>query len=84
MNHGCQMVYFQTQNPKFGKFCVALVHFSGFVITYQEKSGNPAMNNYSMKTTAPSLASKQKLVKSTFTKVAFSPSLRFSPNKNIF
>jgi hypothetical protein len=26
----------------FGTFCVDLVHFSGFGITYQEKSGNPA------------------------------------------
>jgi hypothetical protein len=25
----------------FGTFCVHLVHFSGFVIMYQEKSGNP-------------------------------------------
>jgi hypothetical protein len=24
----------------FGTFCVHLVHFSGFVIMYQEKSGN--------------------------------------------
>jgi hypothetical protein len=27
-------------NP-FGTFCVHLVHFSGFGIMYQEKSGNP-------------------------------------------
>jgi hypothetical protein len=26
----------------FGTFCVHLVHFSGFAIMYQEKSGNPA------------------------------------------
>jgi hypothetical protein len=25
----------------FGTFCVHLVHFSGFGIMYQEKSGNP-------------------------------------------
>jgi hypothetical protein len=28
----------------FGTFCVHLVHFSGFGIKYQEKSGNPAQN----------------------------------------
>jgi hypothetical protein len=26
----------------FGTFCVELVHFSGFGIMHQEKSGNPA------------------------------------------
>jgi hypothetical protein len=26
----------------FGTFCIRLVHFSGFGIMYQEKSGNPA------------------------------------------
>jgi hypothetical protein len=26
----------------FGTFCVDLAHFSGFGITYQQKSGNPA------------------------------------------
>jgi hypothetical protein len=26
----------------FGTFCIHLVHFSGFGIMYQEKSGNPA------------------------------------------
>jgi hypothetical protein len=25
----------------FGTFCIHLVHFSGFGIMYQEKSGNP-------------------------------------------
>jgi hypothetical protein len=71
---GCQMVSFQTKNPKLGKFwrvlhrlenvnifydrleyftvirdilltfgtfSVQLVHFSGFNIMYEEKSGNP-------------------------------------------
>jgi hypothetical protein len=28
----------------FGTFCVGLVHFSSFGITYQEKSGNPGSN----------------------------------------
>jgi hypothetical protein len=27
---------------QFGTFCIHLVHFSGFGIMYQEKSGNPA------------------------------------------
>jgi hypothetical protein len=30
----------------FGTFCVHLVHFSGFAIVYQEKSGNPARKVY--------------------------------------
>jgi hypothetical protein len=28
----------------FGTFCIHLVHFYGFGIMYQEKSGNPGMN----------------------------------------
>jgi hypothetical protein len=31
----------------FGTFCVHLVHFSGFGIMYQEKSGNPASRSSS-------------------------------------
>jgi hypothetical protein len=30
----------------FGTFCVDLVHFSGFGITYQEKSGNPGVSSW--------------------------------------
>jgi hypothetical protein len=45
---GCQMVYFQTKNTNSGKLWRAshwklyiLVHFPGFGIVNQEKSGNP-------------------------------------------
>jgi hypothetical protein len=38
------LIYFMAVHYKlwtFGKFCVDLVHFSGFGTTNQEKSGNP-------------------------------------------
>jgi hypothetical protein len=42
----------------FGTFCVHLVHFSGFGIMYEEKSGNTGYNAGAFKNTGSSFNSE--------------------------